>query len=159
MGLLDTLFGEGPSTSVQELFSIEDVLSTFGQFRGQMGGLLEMLTKGAFGASSAFGPAFQGGVGRSVAQAQQSGLLPLLQLAAQTEAGRHQFVTDPGSAGLIPSLLSGAAGGFGAGLGARLFGGGGGGLGGGGLGGGVGFPNVTGSVGFPPSARANRFTF
>jgi len=124
MSLGEFLFGSDPEFSVEQLFTPQDVLNTFNLYQGQAGGLLELLTRGAFNQAAAFGPGFQGGIGTSVANAQNAGLMQLLGLALATEdRSRESFVTQ-GSAGLFPTMMAGAAGGLGQGLGASLFGGG-----------------------------------
>ena len=127
MGLLDTLFGSAPSVSKKTKFTAQDVVGdvqgTYAPFVQQQG---QNIGQQLFGQSASFGPGFQGGMQDAMARAQQGNLLQYLLMAMQGRSQGTEFVTNPGTGGLIGPVLAGLSGGVGMGLGAKLLGGAGG---------------------------------
>lgn len=141
MGLLDGLFGSGPSTKVKTLATPGDVEKSFQALLPLIAGNLEALMQNSLGQTAAFGPAFQGGQSQTVANtALNQALLPLLAQVMGFELNRRAVITDPGSPGILPALAAGAGAGLGGGLGAMLLGS---------VGGGT--PPITGSTSGPIS--------
>ena len=125
MGLLDSLFGSAPSVSKKTKFTAQDVVGdvqgTYAPFVQQQG---QNIGQQLFGQSASFGPGFQGGMQDAMARAQQGNLLQYLLMAMQGRSQGTEFVTNPGTGGLIGPVLAGLSGGVGMGLGAKLLGGG-----------------------------------
>ena len=122
MGLLDTLFGSAPSISYKQKFGTSDVLSNANQLIQGTGGFLQQAGKSALGQAASFGPGIQGGIPDAVARAQQGALLQYLNQSRGILNEGTDTLTNPGSAGLIPSFLGDLSKGVATSLGAKLLG-------------------------------------
>jgi hypothetical protein len=115
--MLDFIFGSAPSSSMKTNYTPQDMQNWMGQMSPYMDQSLQLAGKNTLAPMASFGQGISGQIPNAVAGAQAGQMQNFLATLGQLMANSKQMVVNPGSAGILPSMLGGLASGMGKPLG------------------------------------------